>query len=77
VREIDPEVAWRMLHPRPVVPVGAGDPGGEYSFAPASWVTPVSDELPVVAVALSEESHTRELLLERGNSRCASPPWIR
>ncbi len=55
-----------MLHPRPVVLVGAGDLNGEYSFAPASWVTPVSDEPPVVAVALSEESYTRELLLERG-----------
>ncbi|MDK2464471.1 MAG: flavin reductase [Candidatus Korarchaeota archaeon] len=37
MREVDPEVAWRMLHPRPVVLVGAGDLAGKYSFAPASW----------------------------------------
>ncbi len=66
MREVDPEVSWRMLHPRPVVLVGAGDIDGEYSFAPASWVTPVSDGPPVVAIALSEESCTRGLLLERG-----------
>ncbi len=74
MREVEPESSWRMLHPRPVVIVGAGDPERRVNFAPVSWVTPVSDEPPAVAIALDEESFTLELLSETGEfSLCVLP----
>ena len=66
MREVNLESSWRMLHPRPVVVVGAGDPEGRVNFAPVSWVTPVSDEPPAAAIAIDEESFTLELLSEVG-----------
>ncbi|RLE69899.1 MAG: flavin reductase family protein [Thermoprotei archaeon] len=57
---------YLLLHPRPAYVVGAGRYGGKVNFMAASWVTPVAEEPPRVAVAIDVESYTYELLKEYG-----------
>ena len=58
--DVDPE-NYYYLHPRPVyLLVSRGDNG--YNVMAVSWVTPVSEEPPMLAVAISREAYTLELL---------------
>jgi len=52
-----------ILHPRPVVVV-ASEYGGKLSAMAASWVTPVSRNPPVVAVAIAKKRLTYELIVK-------------
>ncbi|RDD52361.1 flavin reductase family protein [Nanoarchaeota archaeon NZ13-N] len=54
---------YYLLHPRPVVAVGSGSiKVGEINFATVSWITPVSEEPPIVGFASYKENYTNSLI---------------
>ncbi len=56
------EEFYLVLHPRPAYLIGSGRAGEVVNFMAASWVTPVSEEPPRVAVAIGVDSYTHELI---------------
>ena len=61
------EVFYLLLHPRPAYVIGSGKRGMKVNFMAASWVTPISEEPPEVAVAIGSESYTRTLIDKYGS----------
>jgi flavin reductase (DIM6/NTAB) family NADH-FMN oxidoreductase RutF len=53
---------YLLLHPRPAYLIGSGKVGEKVNFMAASWVSPVSEEPPLVGVAIDVNSYTRELI---------------
>lgn len=62
-KEVDP-TEYYVFHPRPVYLIVVKKPGSGYNVMAASWVTPVSEEPPLVLVAVSREAYTNELIRE-------------
>lgn len=56
----------RLLHPKLVVLVVSVGREGRANVMPAAWVTPVSADPPLVAVAVSPRRHTYKLIRETG-----------
>jgi len=44
------ETFYLLLHPRPAYLIGSGKVGEKVNFMAASWVSPVSEEPPLVGV---------------------------
>lgn len=61
------DVFYLLLHPRPAYIVGVGRIDEVVNFMAASWVTPVSEEPPRLAVAIDVESFTNELIKKYGD----------
>ena len=59
---ISVENFYLILHPRPAYLIGSGRVGVKVNFMAASWVSPVSEEPPLVGVAVDVTSYTRELI---------------
>ena len=57
---------YLLLHPRPVYVIGSGIYGKEANLMTASWVTPVAEEPPLVAVSVEKETKTHELIEKYG-----------
>ncbi len=57
---------YLLLHPRPTYAIGAGKYGEKVNFMAASWVVPVAEEPPRVAVAIDVESYSHELIKRYG-----------
>jgi len=64
-RNIDFKEWTYILHPRPVAIIAARY-GSRLSAMPASWVTPVSREPPVIAIAIARNRYTYELIVKSG-----------
>ncbi|MCC6004074.1 MAG: flavin reductase family protein [Thermofilum sp.] len=60
MREV--ENFYLLLHPRPAYLIGSGKMGARVNFMAASWVSPISEEPPLVGVAIGVDSYTRELI---------------
>ena len=56
------EEFYLVLHPRPAYLIGSGRVGEAVNFMAASWVMPVSEEPPRVAIAIGVDSYTHELI---------------
>jgi flavin reductase (DIM6/NTAB) family NADH-FMN oxidoreductase RutF len=63
-REIDLEESYKLLHPRPVVLVCARGKDGRINVMSCSWVTPVSDNPPFIAISLWGKGYTHTLIDE-------------
>ena len=61
--EVDP-TDYYILHPRPAYLIVTRRPDGGYNVMAASWVSPISEEPPLVALAIGKESYTHELIRE-------------
>ncbi len=57
---------YRVLHPRPAYLIVTRKHGGGYNVMAASWVMPVSEEPPIIAIAIDKSSYTHELIEETG-----------
>lgn len=57
---------YYVLHPRPVYLIVVVKPEGGLNVMAASWVTPISGEPPLVALAIGKDALTNELLMTRG-----------
>jgi len=53
---------YRLLHPKTVVLVVSVDESGKPNVMTCAWNTPVSEDPPLVAIAISRESYTYELI---------------
>ena len=60
------ESFYLVLHPRPAYLIGSGRVGEAANFMAASWVTPVSEDPPRLAVAVGVDSYTYELIKRYG-----------
>ena len=57
---------YKLLHPRPVVLVCSVSKDGKPNVMACSWVTPVSEEPPLIAIALWKGGYTHRLIEETG-----------
>ena len=64
-KEIEPE-NYYVFHPRPAYLIVSKKPGNGYNVMAASWVTPVSEEPPLVMVTVSKEAYSNKLIREAG-----------
>ncbi|MEM4228180.1 MAG: flavin reductase family protein [Thermoproteota archaeon] len=58
--------SYRLLHPRPVVLTCSKGKNGKVNIMSCSWITPVSDDPPLIAISLWEKGHTHILIDETG-----------
>jgi flavin reductase (DIM6/NTAB) family NADH-FMN oxidoreductase RutF len=58
--------SYKLLHPRPVVLICAKSKEGKVNVMSCSWITPVSDDPPLIAVSLWKEGYTHNLIDETG-----------
>ncbi|MBO3840173.1 MAG: flavin reductase family protein [Thermoproteota archaeon] len=64
--DIDLNESYKLLHPRPVVLICAKGKDGKVNVMSCSWITPISDDPPVIAISLWEEGYTHKLIDETG-----------
>ena len=62
---IDVEDYYKVLHPRPVYLI-VSSCDGRANVASIAWVSPVNDDPPIVAVAISKDALTSELISKCG-----------
>ncbi len=60
-----PEWWYKLLHPRPAYVIMSST-GEDVGLMTASWVTPVSEEPPRLAVAMDKEGRTYSIIRESG-----------
>lgn len=58
----DVEFFHFLLHPRPVVLVCSLDKDGKPNIMACSWITPVSEEPPLIALSLWRRGYTHQLI---------------
>ncbi|PKN02064.1 MAG: flavin reductase [Elusimicrobia bacterium HGW-Elusimicrobia-1] len=64
-KEIPKEEFYRLINHGPCVIISSGD-DKKANIAPVAWKMPLNDDPPLVAVALSEDGYTAELISATG-----------
>lgn len=62
--DVDLRKAYNLLHPRPVVLICTQDRNDKINVMSCSWITPVSDEPPLIAVSLWTKGYTHNIIDE-------------
>jgi len=58
----DVESFYSLLHPRPVVLICSVDKDGKPNVMACSWIMPVSEEPPMIALSLWRRGYTHQLI---------------
>lgn len=66
LRDVAVEEAYKILHPKLTVLIAAYMDDGRPNAMACSWITPASDEPPLVAAFISKEGFTGQLMERRG-----------
>jgi flavin reductase (DIM6/NTAB) family NADH-FMN oxidoreductase RutF len=74
-REVDLELFYYMIHPRPTLFIISRCPDGKVNIMPASWNMPVSEEPPTVAISVYREAYTYKCLEYSGEASLNVPSW--
>lgn len=64
--EVGLSESYKLLHPRPVVLICSSGRDGRVNVMACSWITPVSDEPPLIAISLWLKGYTHRLIDETG-----------
>jgi len=64
--EVDLNESYKLLHPRPVVMICSIGKDGKINIMACSWITPISDEPPLIAMSLWSKGYTHKLIDEIG-----------
>ena len=64
--KIDLSSAYRLLHPRHTVLVSCTDKAGKSNIITLAWTMPTSITPPMVAISISPERYSHELIQETG-----------
>jgi len=62
--EINLNESYTILHPRPVVLICVKDKNGKINVMSCSWITPISDEPPLIAISLWTKGYTHKVIDE-------------
>ncbi|MGB9727972.1 MAG: flavin reductase family protein [Nitrososphaeria archaeon] len=62
--EVNLNESYTILHPRPVVLICVKDKDGKINVMSCSWITPVSDEPPLIAISLWTKGYTHKVIDE-------------
>jgi flavin reductase (DIM6/NTAB) family NADH-FMN oxidoreductase RutF len=60
--KVDPELAYRLLHPRHTVLVSCADKNGKANIITLAWSMPVSINPPIVAISIAPKRYSHQLI---------------
>ena len=60
--QVDPELAYRLLHPRHTVLVSCADKNGKANIITLAWSMPVSINPPIVAISIAPKRYSHQLI---------------
>lgn len=64
--EVNLNESYKLLHPRPVAIICSISINGKINIMACSWITPISDEPPLIAISLWSKGYTHKLIDETG-----------
>ncbi|MCX8189454.1 MAG: flavin reductase family protein [Nitrososphaeria archaeon] len=63
-KDVSLNEAYSLLHPRPVALICTKDRNGKVNVMSCAWITPVSDEPPLIAISLWAKGYTHNIIDE-------------
>ena len=62
LKNIKPEIAYRLINHGPVVLITTSDKNGKPNIMTLAWLTVVNSEPPLIAIAMGEQAYSQKLI---------------